>query len=174
MGPPTQVKDSRPGGISDASRMELLHSNHTRSRESILKLRDMRQTLVFLNSTSLTCATTLSQHLCTCDGNTLPRSGPDTGRQRRDNDCTRLSDMNQTYAIISKQHVIFVSRQFLYALGARHEPASNFPADWWHEVVSTGGLTGSAEDVRAIVRYSSLVNSVAPVVKLAAIHSPLQ
>lgn len=75
MGLPTWVNVSRPGGISDASRMELLQSNHTRSRESILKLRDMRHILVFLNSTSLTCATMLSQHVCTCDGNTLPRSG---------------------------------------------------------------------------------------------------
>lgn len=75
MGLPTWVNVSRPGGISDASRMELLQSNHTRSRESILKLRDMRHILVFLNSTSLTCATMLSQHRCTCDGNTLPRSG---------------------------------------------------------------------------------------------------
>lgn len=75
MGLPAWVKVSLPGGMSDASRMELLQSNQTRSRESILKLRDMRHIRVFLNSTSLTCATTLSQHLCTCDGNTLPRSG---------------------------------------------------------------------------------------------------
>lgn len=76
------VADSRPGGISDESRIELLQSSHTRSRESILKLRDMRQILVFLNSTSLTCATMHSQHLCTCVGNTLPRSGATHGMRR--------------------------------------------------------------------------------------------
>lgn len=75
MGLPIGVNISRPGSISDTSRMELLQSSQTRSRESILKLRDMRQILISLKDTSLTCATTLSQHLCTCDGNTLPRRG---------------------------------------------------------------------------------------------------
>lgn len=82
IGIPTCFKASRPGGTTDASRIELLQSSHTRSRESILKLRDMRQILVLLNSTSLTCATMLSQHFCTCEGNTLPRSGA-TRRKRR-------------------------------------------------------------------------------------------
>lgn len=82
IGLPMCVVVSRPGGISDVSRIELLQSSHTRSRESILKLRDMRQILVFLNNTSLTCATMHSQHRCTCVGNTLPRSGANRGTGR--------------------------------------------------------------------------------------------
>lgn len=82
IGLPMWVAVSRPGGISDVSLIELLQSSHTRSRESILKLRDMRQILVFLNNTSLTCATMHSQHRCTCVGNTLPRSGANHGTRR--------------------------------------------------------------------------------------------
>lgn len=113
IGLPMWVAVSRPGGISDVSLIELLQSSHTRSRESILKLRDMRQILVFLNNTSLTCATMHSQHRCTCVGNTLPRSGANhrTGRVQargarefqRPNNTTKQKPAHQQH-----QHYIVV------------------------------------------------------------------
>lgn len=51
------------GAVSAATRMELLHNNHTRSLESTLKFKDIRHILIFPNDTPLACDTTLSQHL---------------------------------------------------------------------------------------------------------------